>query len=66
MNLRRRNLLYRLFGPKQDSHESRELCEGCHWKAINRFQKCTSCRRNSNLKDHYKPVEVNDDAPDVL
>ena len=66
MNHMQRNWLYRLFSHRPENGEKIDLCHGCHWKVINRFQKCTSCRRNSNLKDHYKPVEVNDDAPDVL
>jgi hypothetical protein len=65
MNTMRKNLLYRLFSPKE-SDQKIDLCGGCHWKAVGRFQKCTSCRRNTNLKDHYKPMVVNDDAPDVL
>lgn len=28
-------------------------CEGCYWKGLGRFQKCTYCRRNRNMKDHY-------------
>lgn len=62
MNIRRKNLLYKLFGPKPNSGEKVDLCAGCYWKDIGRFQKCTSCRRNAHLKDHYAPVEVNEDA----
>lgn len=28
-------------------------CDGCYWKGKGRFQKCTYCRRNKNLKDRY-------------
>lgn len=28
-------------------------CDRCHWKGKGRFQKCTYCRRNKNMKDHY-------------
>ena len=28
-------------------------CDGCYWKGLGRFQKCTYCRRNQNMKDHY-------------
>ena len=28
-------------------------CDGCYWKGKGRFQKCTYCRRNRNLKDRY-------------
>lgn len=29
-------------------------CDGCHWKGMGRFQKCTYCRRNRNLKDRFE------------
>ena len=28
-------------------------CDGCYWKDKGRFQKCTYCRRNQNMKDRY-------------
>ena len=28
-------------------------CEGCYWKAIGRYHKCSCCRRNRDMKDCY-------------
>lgn len=28
-------------------------CEGCYWKGMGRYQKCTYCRRNRDMKDFY-------------
>lgn len=35
-----------------------DLCGKCHWRKIGRFQKCSCCKRNSKMKDNYKPAEV--------
>ena len=29
-------------------------CDGCHWKEIERQQRCSCCRRNRHLKDNYE------------
>lgn len=34
-------------------------CDGCYWKAVNRYHKCSCCKRNRYLKDCYEAdVEV--------
>lgn len=30
-------------------------CQGCLYRGIGRYQKCSTCRRNQNLKDNYRP-----------
>ena len=30
-------------------------CQGCLYRSIGRYQKCSTCRRNQNLKDNYRP-----------
>ena len=54
MNTMRKNLLYRLFSPKE-SDQKIDLCVGCYWRAVQRFQKCSCYRRNQNMKDNYFP-----------
>ncbi len=36
-----------------DSATDTESCEGCRWHTEHRYQRCTCCRRNKNLKDCY-------------
>ena len=31
-------------------------CDGCKWNG-KRYQKCSCCRRNRNMKDNYKEEE---------
>ena len=57
MNHNRRNLLYRIFQPKE-SDQKIDLCVGCLWCEQSRYQKCSCCRRNQNMKDNYKPSET--------
>lgn len=33
--------------------KSRMPCDGCQWKTEGRYQKCSCCCRNANLKDNY-------------
>lgn len=33
--------------------KSRMPCDGCQWKAERRYQKCSCCCRNANMKDNY-------------
>jgi hypothetical protein len=35
--------------------EKEDPCVGCLWKQQGRFQKCSCCRRNQNMKDNYMP-----------
>ena len=35
-------------------------CGGCYWREIKRFQKCSTCRRNSHMKDNYIKAEQMD------
>lgn len=32
----------------------KKSCNGCQWKKEERYQKCTCCIRNRNMKDCYK------------
>ena len=32
-----------------------DRCEGCCWRELKRFQKCSTCRRNQKMKDNYEP-----------
>lgn len=54
MNTMRKNLLYRLFA-HQTPEQKIDLCDGCAWKELKRHQKCSTCRRNQNMKDNYMP-----------
>lgn len=48
---------YRQMVPKELRHDearrSGNTCDGCKWNG-KRYQKCSCCRRNRNMKDNYK------------
>ena len=54
MNTFRRILLGKMFSDQRD--EKTDLCAGCVWKDLKRHQKCSTCRRNQNMKDNYEPI----------
>lgn len=39
-------------------NELADPCDGCVWKALKRHQKCSTCRRNQNMKDNYEPAQA--------
>ena len=58
MNHFRRILIGKIFKEKPASGEKIDLCAGCVWKELKRHQKCSTCRRNQNMKDNYEPVQA--------
>ena len=44
----------REFEALHDAAQRQEkACDGCYWRN-RRYQKCSCCRRNRNMKDNYK------------
>lgn len=50
--------IVRLIDKAEKRRDYTGVCEGCIWKGV-RYQKCSCCVRNANIKDCYKEVEAN-------